>query len=112
MRIPPSSIAILPVNRGQSNSPTKPEKTLAQGEQKTAPPGLERALARLQSRPEPTAGQSNATDRISRNLARYAATQAIGTPTAPAATNPTAQAQTPTAPTNADATNSGIETTA
>lgn len=82
MRIPPSAIAILPVNRGQSHHPAKPEKTLAQGEQKTAPPGLERALARLQSLPEQNAGQANAADRISRNIARYAETQAIGTPAA------------------------------
>lgn len=82
MRIPPSSTAILPVNRGQSNKPEKSENLPAPREQKTAPPGLERALARLQSLPAPNAGQANATDQISRNLARYAQTQAISTPAA------------------------------
>ena len=80
MRIPPSSFAVLSANRGPSHQLPKPEKALAQSEQKTAPPGLERALARLQSLAEPTAGQANATDRISRNIARYADTQALGTP--------------------------------
>ena len=84
MRIPPSSFSVLSAHRSQSHHLPKPEKSLAQNEQKTAPPGLERALARLQSLPEPTAGQTNATDRISRNLARYADTQAIGTPVPPA----------------------------
>lgn len=106
MRIPPSSVAILPLNHGQSNKSTKPENALAQGEQKTAPPGLERVLARLQSLSNPNAGQSNATDRISRNLARYADTQAIST--APAASaEPTAQAST-----TADAPVTGIEASA
>lgn len=82
MRIPPSSTAILPVHRGQSNKPEKSETLPASGEQKTAPPGLERVLARLQSLPAPNAGQANATDQISRNLARYAQTQAISAPTA------------------------------
>lgn len=94
MRIPPSSFAILPISRGQPNSPPKPEKALAQGEQKTTPPGLERVLARLQSLFEPTAGQTNATDRISRNIARYAETQAIGA----APTNPSEPQDSATAP--------------
>lgn len=94
MRIPPSSVAILPLNHGQSNKPAKPEDAQAQGEQKAAPPGLERVLARLQSLSNPNAGQSNATDRISRNLARYADTQAILA--APAASaQPTPQASIP-----------------
>lgn len=73
----------------RTNSPTraddsvKPKKTTGSGEQKSVPPGLERALARLQSLPAPNTGQANATDRISRNIARYAETQAIGTPPAP-----------------------------
>lgn len=93
MRIPPSSAAILPLNHGQSNKPAKPENAIAQGEQKPAPPGLERVMARLQSLGHPTAGQSNATDRISRNLARYMDTQAIST--APVASaEPTPQAVT------------------
>jgi hypothetical protein len=103
MRIPPSSVAILPLNHGQSNKPAKPEHALAQGEQKTAPPGLERVLVRLQSLSNPTAGQSNATDRISRNLARYTETQAIST--APVASaEPTTPASAPT-----DAPVSGVE---
>lgn len=94
MRIPPSSVAILPLNHGQANKAAKPENTHAQGEQKTAPPGLERVLARLQGLSNPNTGQSNATDRISRNLARYTQTQAIST--APVASaEPTPQATTP-----------------
>lgn len=106
MRIPPSSFAILPVNRVQPNSPPKPEKALAQSEQKTTPPGLERVLARLQSLFEPTSRQTNATDLISRNIARYAQTQTIST--APVAST----TQAPEASTSVDTTNSGIKASA
>lgn len=107
MRIPPSSVAILPLNHGQSNKPAKPENVTAQGEQKTAPPGLVRVLARLRILGHPdNAGQSNATDRISRNLARYTDTQAImAAPVASA--EPTPQASTPV-----EAPVSGVVTTA
>lgn len=49
---------------------------------KAAPPGLERALARLQAMDagERTAGQTNAMNQIERNLAKYAETRAIATP--------------------------------
>jgi hypothetical protein len=52
---------------------------------KTAPPGLERALARLQAMDESerTAGQTNAMDKIGRNLARYIENQAIAATPAP-----------------------------
>lgn len=94
MRIPPSSFAILPANHGHSNGAAKPEKALAQETQKVAPPGLERVLARLQSLPEPSAGQTNATDRISRNLARYAENQAANTlPVESATPAPEAEAE-------------------
>lgn len=58
---------------------------------KAAPPGLERVLARLQAMDEGqrTAGQSNAMDRIGRNLARYLETQGLTAPTP--ATPPSAQ---------------------
>ena len=109
----------------QSNDPIKPPKTTGSGEQKSVPPGLERALARLQSLPAPNAGQANAADRISRNIARYAETQAIGTPPAspPAAPTPpvdslgttptdtSASTPTPEISTPADAPDSAIETT-
>jgi hypothetical protein len=54
---------------------------------KTAPPGLERALSRLQNMEasERTAGQTNAMDKIGRNLARYIENQAIGVAPAPEA---------------------------
>jgi hypothetical protein len=54
---------------------------------KTAPPGLERALARLQAMEagERTAGQTNAMDKIGRNLARYMENQAIVVAPAPEA---------------------------
>lgn len=61
MRIPPSSFAVLSANRGPSHPLPKLEKALAQSEQKIVPPGLERALARLQSLSDPTTGQTNAT---------------------------------------------------
>lgn len=67
----------------QASAPVKPTKTTGSDEQKSVPPGLERALTRLQSLTAPNTGQANATDRISRNIARYAETQAIGTPPAP-----------------------------
>lgn len=94
MRIPPSSFAVLPLNRGPCHSPPKPQKALAQSEQKTTPSGLERALARLQSLLEPSAGQANAADRISANIARYAQTQASSA----APTDPSQPTDTATAP--------------
>lgn len=62
------------------------QKTATTESGKTAPPGLERALARLQAMDESdrTAGQTNAMDRIDRNLARYIATQAMAGTPAPA----------------------------
>lgn len=95
MRIPSTS-TFLP--RGRDLVKAEASRTPAPGSEKsaktnsfdgsrTAPSGLERVLARLQSLPEPTAGQRNATDRISRNLARYAETQALGTTPAAAANN-------------------------
>jgi len=95
MKIAPGTI--LPFNREparpaalRANAATpaadaaKPTKSVDQSEQQTAPPGLERVFARLQSVPVPerNAGQANATERISRNIARYAETQAISTPPA------------------------------
>lgn len=52
--------------------------------QKAAPPGLERALARLQAieAGERTPGQTNAMNQLGRNLAKYTETQAIVTPPA------------------------------
>lgn len=95
MKIAPSTLP--PFNR----EPAKAIKTTGAGEPKPVPPGLERVQARLQSVPaaERNAGQANATDRISRNIARYAETQAIVTPTvtAPAALSPAADSAT-TAP--------------
>lgn len=59
----------------------KPEDA---GGAKAIPPGLERVQERLQAMSERTRGQSNALDRISRNIARYQETQALaGTPPSP-----------------------------
>lgn len=57
----------------------EPTKALDQSGQKVTPPGLERALAHLQSVPESerTAGQTNAMDRIGRNIARYTETESL-----------------------------------
>lgn len=65
-----------------NREPVKPAKTTGAGEQKTVPPGLERVQARQQSVPaaDRNAGQATAADRISRNIARYAETQAIVPP--------------------------------
>ncbi len=77
---------------------TKAAKTTGTGEQKAVPPGLERVQARLQSVPaaDRNAGQATATDRISRNIARYAETQAIVTPPVTAPITPPALPTTPT----------------
>lgn len=76
MKIAPSNIQ--PFNRKL----VKLTKTTGAGEQKTVPPGRERVQARLQSgaAADRNAGQATATDRISRNIARYAETQAIAPP--------------------------------
>ncbi len=73
---------------------------------KTAPPGLERALARLQAieQGDRTPGQTNAMSQIERNLARYVETQSIvatpaPTPTSivPSPAEPLPPSETPTA---------------
>ncbi len=74
------------------------QKTAATESGKNAPPGLERALARLEAMGEGdrTAGQTNAMDRIGRNLARYIETQAMAGSPETAVTEATApQADTP-----------------
>lgn len=88
MKIGPSN-NLQAINR----EPVKPAKTTGAGEQKTVPPGLERVQARQQSVPvaDRNAGQATAADRISRNIARYAETQAIVSPpvTEPVPPSPT-----------------------
>lgn len=71
-----------------AREPAKASKTTGAGESKPVPPGLERVQARMQSVPaaDRNAGQATALDRISRNIARYAETQAIVPP--PPATVP------------------------
>jgi hypothetical protein len=66
------------------DDPAKPAKLADIGGQKTTPPGLERVLARLQNIPMPerTTGQSNALERVARNIARYVETQAMAAPPA------------------------------
>jgi hypothetical protein len=67
-------------NRANRSQPDTGAPTPAEAPaKKTAPPGLERVLARLESLGETgrTQGQSQAMDRISRNLARYQETQAL-----------------------------------
>jgi hypothetical protein len=57
----------------------KTATTSNSGDPKPVPPGLERVQARLQRAPatDRNAGHATALDRISRNIARYAETQAI-----------------------------------
>jgi hypothetical protein len=84
---------------------------------KTTPPGLERALARLQAMEEGqrTAGQTNAMDRIGRNLARYIETQAMaGTPEPEVAETVLSQAddalaESPEAPESVPVAESGVD---
>ena len=73
----------------------KPEET---GGRKATPPGLERVQARLQALSEPTQGQSNALDRISRNIARYQETQALAGRPSPPPPPPPAPESTSAAP--------------
>lgn len=67
---------------------------------KTAPPGLERVLARLESLGEAgrTQGQNQAMDRIARNLARYQENQALAPLPEPAPIVPEAEAPAPADP--------------
>ena len=95
MKIGPSNVQAF---SHESAKPTKPTKITGSGEQKAVPPGLERAQARLQSVPaaDRNHGQATAADRISRNIARYAETQAI---VPPPVTAPVTPPTLPTAPT-------------
>ncbi len=92
---------------------TKAAKTTGTGEQKAVPPGLERVQARLQSVPaaDRNAGQATATDRISRNIARYAETQAIVTPPVTAPVTQPALPTTPTESTSTTPADSGVAST-
>ena len=61
-----------------------PPANIAESRNKTeAPAGLEKVLARLQAMPveERTTGQSNAAERISRNIARYLDVQSMASST-------------------------------
>lgn len=84
----------------------KASKTTGSGESKPIPPGLARVQARMQSVPavDRNNGQATALDRISRNIARYAETQAIVPPpvTAPVAPSEVADRST-TAPVDSTA---------
>lgn len=98
MRVPPTAIQPLVRDYGkpaagrghaETNAATGPHAPAAantaspasdSSSTKTTPPGLERVLERLQNLPAPNAGQTNALDRISRNIARYRETQALVKP--------------------------------
>ncbi len=92
---------------------TKTAKTTGSGEQKAVPPGLEKVQTRQQSVPaaDRNAGQATATDRISRNIARYAETQAIVTPPVTAPVTPPALSTTPTESTSTIPTDSTTAST-
>lgn len=74
MKIGPSNA--LPAFTRESG---KSSKTTSSGESKSVPPGLDRIQNRMQSVPaaDRNTGQTTALNRISRNIARYAETQAI-----------------------------------
>ncbi len=89
MRIP--STSSVPFTReatkavGQNRAERNEASTSTEKPAKTAPPGLEKVLARLEAMGESrTQGQGVAMDRISRNLARYAENQALAPAPAPA----------------------------
>jgi len=89
MRIPStSSVAFqreTPKATGQNRAERNQAQTPTEKPAKTAPPGLEKVLARLEAMGESrTQGQGVAMDRISRNLARYAENQALAPAPAPA----------------------------
>ena len=89
MRIPStSSVAFqreTPKATGQNRAERNEAQTPTEKPAKTAPPGLEKVLARLEATGESrTQGQGVAMDRISRNLARYAENQALAPAPAPA----------------------------
>ena len=89
MRIPStSSVAFqreTPKATGQNRAERNEAQTPTEKPAKTAPPGLEKVLARLEAMGESrTQGQGVAMDRISRNLARYAENQALAPVPAPA----------------------------
>lgn len=89
MRIPStSSVAFqreTPKATGQNRAERNEAQTPTEKPAKTAPPGLEKVLARLEAMGESrTQGQGVAMDRISRNLARYAENQALAPAPAPA----------------------------
>lgn len=89
MRIPStSSVAFqreTPKATGQNRAERNEAQTPTEKPAKTAPPGLEKVLARLEAMGENrTQGQGVAMDRISRNLARYAENQALAPVPAPA----------------------------
>jgi len=89
MRIPStSSVAFqreTPKATGQNRAERNEASTPTEKPAKTAPPGLEKVLARLEAMGESrTQGQGVAMDRISRNLARYAENQALAPAPAPA----------------------------
>lgn len=82
MKIPPSTIQPFTreparASNAQAVAASKPAQSVDLGGPKATPPGLERVQARLQILPERNAGQTNALDRINRNIARYAETQAL-----------------------------------
>lgn len=100
MRIPStSSVAFqreTPKATGQNRAERNEAQTPTEKPAKTAPPGLEKVLARLEAMGESrTQGQGVAMDRISRNLARYAENQALAPAPAPAPAEDTAPEVTP-----------------
>ncbi|GAB3185825.1 hypothetical protein [Hydrogenophaga aquatica] len=100
MRIPStSSVAFqreTPKATGQNRAERNEAQTPTEKPAKTAPPGLEKVLARLEAMGESrTQGQGVAMDRISRNLARYAENQALAPAPAPAPVEDTAPEVTP-----------------
>ena len=88
MRIPStSSVAFqreTPKATGQNRAERNEASTSTEKPAKTAPPGLQKVLDRLQAMGESrTQGQGVAMDRISRNLARYAENQSLAPSPAP-----------------------------
>lgn len=109
MKVGPQALAATMPPRDHGK-PTKAEKA-DKPETGGLPPGLVRVQAKLEdiAAAERTQGQSNALDRVSRNLARYAQNQGIAAPTTPPA--PTTAPTEPTATTDASTGTTGTPTT-
>lgn len=117
MRVTPAALPPVPRDHGKpaaaeqprfklnatpAEAGTAPEKAAAPAAVagRQLPPGLDRVMARLEAMPPESrnAGQSNALERISRNIARYQEHHGIATPAPTVPENPPAETPAVAAP--------------